>query len=671
MTNSPLSSSRPGHRTPLSKAAAPVLEQLPRGSIHLGESVQLNRRRLATAYLRLLTDDNLLRPYRLQAGLWSWSGTAGTTVGATVADGPDTWHWGWEAPTSQLRGHILGHWLSGAAFLRAEDRVLAARSDDIIDALAACQEANGDGWIAPFGPEHLARITRGRPAWAPHYVVHKLLAGLADQYVQAGQTHAREILDHAAEWFLAFTAQFTREQLDDMLDHETGGMLEVWADMLDATGDARYETLIERYRRGRFLDALLAGEDVLTNKHANTQIPEILGCARAYDVTGDETWLHAVEAFWRCAVTERGTYPTGGISSAEIWQPPHDQSGRLHDVQEHCTVVNMMRLADWLHRRTGDVEYADFWERNQVNGLFAQQHPTTGMVSYFLPLAPGSTKVWGRPLEDFWCCHGTLLQAHTDQLGQGVHRRGASLRISQWTPCEIHEGPVCLRISQDGVRGLAPGLLHPTDGRAAIQHVTAASSTVTEPRAPGGDSPSWARPSATVHTIANLSTDEPVQLELRVPSWANSARVEIGEGHHGHLVASAPEDVGDTARATQPLLLITLSPGESARLTMEMELRAEPIAGDPSRIAFLHGPTVLAGLCREERRLAPSASATERDGQSSAELAASLLQPDHERTHSWWDAGRFRTRATDPGVVFLPLSEITDEPYTVAFLHGR
>ena len=57
--------------------------------------------------------------------------------------------------------------------------------------------------------------------------------------------------------------------------------------------------------------------------------------------------------------------------------------------QEHCTVYNMMRLAEYLLRWTGDPAYADYWERNLWNGVLAQQHPDTGMIAYFLPLQPG------------------------------------------------------------------------------------------------------------------------------------------------------------------------------------------------------------------------------------------------------------------------------------------
>ena len=149
--------------------------------------------------------------------------------------------------------------------------------------------------------------------------------------------------------------------------------------------------LIRRYDRPRLFDRLAAGEDALTNQHANTTVPEAQGAARAWEVTGDERWRRIVEAYWRLGVTERGTYATGGQSSGEVWAPPGELASRLgFRTQEHCTVYNMMRLAETLLRWTGDPVYGDYWERNLWNGILAQQHPDTGMVAYFLPLYPGA-----------------------------------------------------------------------------------------------------------------------------------------------------------------------------------------------------------------------------------------------------------------------------------------
>ena len=45
------------------------------------------------------------------------------------------------------------------------------------------------------------------------------------------------------------------------------------------TGEREHLDLIERYDRRRFFDPLVAGEDVLTNMHMNTTIPEVHGAA--------------------------------------------------------------------------------------------------------------------------------------------------------------------------------------------------------------------------------------------------------------------------------------------------------------------------------------------------------------------------------------------------------
>jgi len=90
-------------------------------------------------------------------------------------------------------------------------------------------------------------------------------------------------------------------------------------------------------------------------------------------------------------------------------------------------VYNMIRLADYLFRWTGDATYADYIERNSTT----DPGPTasvTGMVSYFLPLSAGARKLWGTPTCDFWCCHGTLVQAHTVTTPGSTTRRTANWR---------------------------------------------------------------------------------------------------------------------------------------------------------------------------------------------------------------------------------------------------
>ena len=77
-------------------------------------------------------------------------------------------------------------------------------------------------------------------------------------------------------------------------------------------------------RRREPMEPLLEGRDVLTNMHANTTIPEVLGCARAYEVTGEEKWLEIVKCYWKCAVTDRG-----GVTKEKFRQSNHIVNGAM------------------------------------------------------------------------------------------------------------------------------------------------------------------------------------------------------------------------------------------------------------------------------------------------------------------------------------------------------
>ena len=381
-----------------------TLKHLPAGTVKLLPGLFQQRLELNRSYMLSLTTANLLQNHYMEAGLW------------VPRQRSKDIHLGWEAPTCQLRGHFLGHWLSAAAYLSANtgDAEVKGKADNIIAELARCQVENGGEWAGSIPEKYLDWVARGKSVWAPHYTLHKTLMGLWDMYAVGGNGQALEVLARWAKWFSRWTKQFSLEQFDQILENETGGMLEVWANLYGVTGEKEHAGLIQYYDRRRLFNPLLQGVDVLTNMHMNTTIPEVQGAARAWEVTGEARWREIVEAYWRMGVTERGAYATGAQTNGEVWGPPHELAARMgFRTQEHCTVYNMMRLADYLMRWTGEAGYGDYWERNLWNGVLAQQHPDTGMISYFLPMYPGAEKVWGTPTEDFWCCHGSLVQAHT------------------------------------------------------------------------------------------------------------------------------------------------------------------------------------------------------------------------------------------------------------------
>jgi len=582
-----------------------IFRAIPSDRVALDPGPIRHRFDINRAYLMSLSNANLLQNYYQEAGLWN------------PRHLPEECHGGWESPTCQLRGHFLGHWLSAAAKLYAAtgDAEVKAKADHIVSELGRCQRENGGAWAGSIPAQYLDWIARGKTVWAPHYTLHKTLMGLQEMYALTGNEQALEIVVAWASWFHRWTGQFSRAQMDDILDVETGGMLEVWANLYAVTGQQEHLDLLHRYDRPRLFDPLLAGEDVLTNKHANTTIPEIHGAARAWEVTGDRRWREIVDAYWRSAVTMRGFFCTGGQTDGEVWTPPHALSARLGDKnQEYCVVYNMMRLADWLLRWTGDIAYADYWERNLYNGILAQQHPDTGMVAYFLPLQAGGVKSWGSPTDDFWCCHGTLLEANASH-NRGVYfENDAGLVVSQYIPSTLtwdHSG-VSVRVTQ-----------------------------TIDPQTEQAERPQ------SLAVRLSVACARPVEftLALRLPWWLHREPLIMMDGarQSGPFAASSWYSI---RRVWQD---------DTVSLTLPTGVTTAPLPDDPTIMAFMDGPVVLAGLCDEERTLRGNANAAE-----------TLLTPDNEREWNEWKPG-YRTRRQPHNIRFLPLYDIRDERYTVYF----
>lgn len=585
----------------------------------------LRRERDNRAYMLRLTRENLMRNYLFEAGLWASD------------DLDHSIHGGWESPTCALRGHFTGHYLSAAAMIynATGDAEIKGRADAMVDDLARCQAEHGDGWAGSIPEKYLDWIARGKAVWAPHYTVHKTLMGLVDMAKLAGNALALEVADKWGEWFDRWTGQFTREQMDDILDVETGGMLEVWADLLELTGKERYRRLLERYTRARLFDELLAGHDPLTNMHANTTVPEVLGCARAYEVTGEPRWREIVEAYWKCAVEDRGSYATGGQTCGEIWTPKGDVSKRLgRKGQEHCTVYNMIRLADVLLRWTGDVKYADYIERNLYNGIMAQGywrwrptngfdpgHPRTGLISYFLPMRGGDTKGWGTETTNFYCCHGTLVQANAAHNRYLYYQDGRDVYV-----CQFFDSDVTLDIDGQSVTlsqriDWQTGSFMFSSDSAAKQSIGAVTSKVL-------NNPEVMR------VVFKVGCEKPAALRLhvRVPGWAGE-----GESRFVNVAKDAWSD------------------GDLWSIDLPRKLTWEPLLGDPTRGAFLYGPIALAGLVDSERTL-----------HGDADHPETALRRENEREWGYWTTS-FLTTTEPEAIRFVPLYEVGYEPYAFYF----
>jgi uncharacterized protein len=599
-------------------------------SVNLLPGEAMLRRDRNREYMNRLTTENLLISHYLEAGLRSFNYRL------------EKVHGGWDSVTSNIRGTVAGHWLSAAARIYSEtkDLSLKTRADHMVSEIGRCQQENGGEWAFPIPEKYLYWLKQGKRTWAPQYVCHKNMMGLLDMYLYTGNQQALEIACKSADWFYRFTNDITREQMNEMMDiEETGGIMEHWANLYAVTSDQRHLELMRRYERPHLFDQLEAGVDVLTNMHANTTIPEVQGAARAYEVTGEDRYRRIVENYWDLAVRKRGMYATGGQTSGEIWTPMGQQSARLSELnQEHCVVYNMMRLAEYLLRWTGDREYADYYERNLYNGIFAQGHwrgrsrdilcdphePAMGLITYFLPLAAGSQKKWGSELDHFWCCHCTLLQANSI-LNEGIYYQTQDgLLISQYIPSELGttmHGTIVKVVQKFDEQ---------TGENIRIQPINRQVE---------------ARPSENIIHIS-VQAEKTVEfiLRMRIPWWLKSKPACI----LNEQAANWYEEDGFLCfkRAWEK---------DELRVIFPYGLHVWPLPDRPDTFAFMNGPIVLAGLVGEERTLFGDINDPH-----------TMLLADDERQWQTWKSG-WRTLDQLVGWRFKPLYEIGNEAYTVYF----
>ena len=205
---------------PAVPAQEPVARPLPLGSVRLiGDNRLTANRDLDVQNLLSLDITQQLYNYRDTYGL--------PTDGYTVADG-------WDSPTTKLKGHGTGHYMSALAFAFAgtDDPALKdeirSRIRRMVDELRACQELTfvwdnklgryreardlvpeaefaklegtwaafdkykkdcrsyGYGYLNAIPAQHPVLIEKYAPynnekgVWAPYYTIHKQLAGLVD-----------------------------------------------------------------------------------------------------------------------------------------------------------------------------------------------------------------------------------------------------------------------------------------------------------------------------------------------------------------------------------------------------------------------------------------------------------------------------------------------------------
>ena len=512
-------------------AVAPQVEPFPLTDVRLLDGPFKHAQELDKKYLLSLDTDRLLHTFRLNAGLPTTAQPLG----------------GWEEPKSEVRGHFTGHYLSACALMYAGtgDERLKQKAEAIVRGLAECQNKIGSGYLSAYPEEFFDRVENRQRVWAPYYTLHKIYAGLLDAYVYGDDPRALAVCKQFADWVITRNGRLTDEQMQNMLGEEHGGMSEVLANLYALTGEEKYLRIAQRFNHLSVIGPAERRVDALTGLHANTQIPKFVGIARQYELAGDDKLRTASEFFWNAVANER-SYVIGGHSDGEMFSPKEKLSTAFgSSTTETCNTYNMLKLTRHLFAWNPRAEYADFYERALYNHILASQDPVSGGMCYYVPLRPGSKKVYGGPLDAFWCCTGTGVENHA-QYGDGIYFRAGTgdLYVNLFIASELNWSALGLKLRQETE--------FPESDRSRFTF------TVEKPTTLG--------------------------IKIRRPAWASAGFTVRMNGEKQNLAVTP----GSFATLTRPW-----KSGDTIEVEMPFTLRAEGFRDNPHRFAFLNGPVVL------------------------------------------------------------------------------
>jgi hypothetical protein len=512
--------------------ASASLAPFPASSVRLAAGIFKEQGEINARYLDSLSVDRLLHSFRVTAGISSSA----------------TPYKGWEDPTCELRGHFAGgHYLSAVALASATSgyEVLKRKGEELVSGLAQCQKKTGTGYLSAFPADLFEHLVQGKPVWAPFYTYHKIMAGLLDMYVLAGNSDALQIAEGMAQWVGEYFTGISAEQRQHMLRTEYGGMNEVLVNLAALTKKSRYIETARIFEQPGFLDPLAERRDELQGLHANTHVPKIIGAARMYEVTGDRRYRQIAEYFLEEVLTARN-YVIGNTSLDEHWRtPPGQLKGSLGWKNAECCVAyNLMKLGRLVFGWTADARWMDEYERSLFNCRLGTQNGE-GLKQYFFPLASGYWRAYNSPEESFWCCTGTGAEEFAKFTDTIFFRRGSDVYVNQFIASTLdwkEEGLLIDQITQF-------------------------------PHQQG--------------TTLKIKTSRPIArtIHVRIPGWTtDAAAVKINN--------QALEAVADPG--SYLAIRRVWQDGDTVSIGLPMALRQEPLPGDDSVTAVLYGPLVLA-----------------------------------------------------------------------------
>ncbi len=495
-----------------------------------------------------LNYDRLLAPFK----------AVGQGKDPTTASGLNLYG-GWETASSLIKGHSLGHHMSALAHgyqqALGSDATLASqlktKIDYIVTQLQSAQSSNGYLFATTTSQFDVVEGKATGNQWVPWYTMHKIVAGLVDIYKFEGNAAALSVASKLGDWIYARVSGWDSATRSRVLGVEYGGMNDCLYELYKYTNVANHLTAAHIFDETTLFTTVAAGTDNLNGVHANMTIPKFLGALNRYQTVGasEMSYFTAADQFLTMVLNNH-TYVTGGNSQDEHFRAPGKLDATRDNLNnESCNAYNMAKLGRELFKVTGDVKYADFYERVHINEVLSAMNPSTGMTTYFKPMGTGYFKAYGTTDSTFWCCNGTGTENYT-KLGDSLYFHDATdLYVIGYVSSSLNWKD----------RGLA--LTQTTD----LPLTNKVTFTVTA--APAGA----------------------VNIKFRSPYWLASCQ-SVSITVNGQAVT--PVKAGGFLGVSQ-----VWKAGDKIEVTLPMEVQVSRLADNQNAVAFTYGPIVLsAGL---------------------------------------------------------------------------
>jgi uncharacterized protein len=534
-----------------------IASPFPGDMVILSESWIKNREDLNTSYLKSLDPDRLIHNFRVNAELPS---------DASPLEG-------WEAPWIGLRGHFTGHYLSAVSFLIHiyNDSALLERLNYMVGELYKCQQEFGNGYLSAF-PERDFDVleTRFGGVWAPYYTYNKIMQGLLDAYMYAGNEMALEMAAAMADYVRMRMSKLDDETIEKVLysvganpTNEAGAMNEVLYKLYKVTDDPDHLALAKLFDRDWFLGPLAGNENILSGLHSNTHIVLLNGFAQAYSIERKEKYRDAVINFWDMLINDH-VYVNGSSSgprpnvvtptslTAEHWGVPGQLSNTMtKEIAETCVSHNTQKLSATLFSWTADPKYADVYMNTFYNSVMALQSAHTGKCVYHLPLGSPRQKVYLEE-NDFRCCNGSSIEAFA-KLNSGIYYHNnltSTLWVNMYIPSKLNWAEKGIEIEQKG----------------------------NFPEYPD------------VELIISTENRSEFELMLFIPSWAENVEIQINGEKQG--IKTTPGSFLRMKRQWEDK--------DKVSLAFEYGFHINTMPDDQNVIALFYGPMLLAFESRSE-----------------------------------------------------------------------